>query len=274
MKFLDNKAQLPKHQLEVIIQQLPGCTDPVGKAHFNSRSTLDFLYTSILETAFGEEDPEVHIRAWSAIGVVILAVNPLPPPAIAEIVGLKSKEVTQLLRLVESLLVLDETDPTQPAKTFHKSFPDFITDPSHCTDTRFYIPPRQLHFNLVMGCLGLMNGRLKPSILSLPNYSLNSEVEDLDMRVEDQIGVGLQYACKSWHGHLAKTEGDTTLIILYLHVFLEEKFLAWLEVSSVLKATRGAVSALQQLILWLQQVCPSLLTALLNTECNEPGCKE
>ena len=255
VKFLDNKTQLPKHQLEVITQQLPGYTDPVGKAHFNSKSTLDSLYTSILETAFGGQDPEVYIRVRFAIGAVVLAVNPLPPLAIAEIIGLEPEDVMLLLTLVESLLIFDGADPTQPVKTFHKSFPDFITDPSRCTDTRYYIPPGQLHSNLVMGCLGLMNGRLRPNILSLPNYALNSEVEDLEMRVKNWIGVGLQYACKSWHGHLAKTEGDTTLIIARLYVFLEEKFLAWLEVSSVLRATRGAVTALQQLILWLQQVC-------------------
>ena len=58
-----------------------------------------------------------------------------------------------------------------------------------------------------------------------------------------------------WHIHLTEAEGDVTNIISNLHSFLEEKFLAWLEVVSVLGAARGAVIALEQLMSWLQKVC-------------------
>ena len=262
VKFLDNKAQLPKRRLEAIAR-LPESTDPVGKTRFDSKTTLDSLYTSILEMAFGEQDHEVYTKVRSTIGTVILLVNPLPPSAIAELIGLEHEEVILFLTLMESLLVLNEEDPTQPVKTFHKSFPDFITTPSCCTDTRFYISPGYLHLDIVMGCLGLMNAGLKPNLLSLPNYALNSEIEDLKTRINDHISVALQYACQFWHSHLVKAEGDVTSVISYIYIFLEEKFLAWLEVASVLGATKEAITALKQLILWLQQVCLSSLQDFL-----------
>jgi hypothetical protein len=40
----------------------------------------------------------------------------------------------------------------------------------------------------------------------------------------------------------------------YLRIFLEEKFLAWLEVVSAVGAVGGAVVALERLTLWLE-VC-------------------
>ena len=253
VKFLDNKIQLPKRRLEVIAG-LPECTDHEGKTRFNSSMTLDSLYTSILEAAFGEGDPEVYSRVRSTIGAVVVLVSPLPSSAIAELIGLDSEEVVLFLVQVQSLLVLDENS-NSPVKPFHKSFPDFITHPSRCTDERFYVSPGHLHSELATNCLRVMNSELEQNILSLPDYALNSEVKDLETRINGRLSVALRYACQSWHSHLIKTAGDVTNIISHLRVFLKEKFLAWLEVASVLGATRVAVVALKHLIPWLQEVC-------------------
>jgi hypothetical protein len=161
------------------------------------------------------------------------------------------------LRLIQSLLIFNE-DSDQPVKPFHKSFPDFITDPSRCADERFYVSPGGLHSELVVNCLGLMDKGLERNILSLPHYSLNSHVEDLEARIMNHISVALQYACRSWHIHLTMAKNYSPSIIPLLQLFLEKKFLAWLEVLSVLKATRTAVLALENLMSWLQEVCFSM----------------
>ena len=253
IKFLDNRAQLPKRRLEVIIG-IPECTDHEGKTRFNSNMTLDSLYTSILETAFGEEGPEIHSKARSVVGAVVLLANPLPPSGIADLIGLDREEVVLLLTLVHSLLAIDE-DFDQLVKPFHKSFPDFITDPLRCTDARFYISPGNLHFELVVNCLKVMNEGLEQNLLSLPDYALNSEVKDLEARIDGRISVALRYACQSWYNHLTMAVGDAVDVVSHLRVFLENKFLAWLEVLSVLGTTRGGVVALERVILWLQKVC-------------------
>ena len=253
VKFLDSNTHLLEHRLDVIVK-LPECTIPEGKTRFNPKTTLDSLYTSILQTAFGEEDPEVYSKVRSTIGAVVLLINPLPSSAIAGLVSLDPREVILFLTLVQSLLALGE-DSNQPVKPFHKSFPDFITNPSRCTDARFYISPNEMHLELVMSCLRMMNDGLQQNLLSLPNYALNSEVEDLETRIDDHVDIALRYACRSWHNHLTRTEGDLSGVVLYLRVFLEEKFLAWLEVVSVIGAVGGAVVALENLMLWLQKVC-------------------
>ena len=253
VKFLDSNTHLPKKRLDAIAN-LPECTVPEGKTRFKPNTTLDSLYTSILETAFSEEDPEVDPKVRSTIGTVVLLVNPLPPLAIAELISLDPEEVILFFTLVQSLLILGE-DPSQPVKVFHKSFPDFSTDPSRCINTRFYISPGNMHPELAMNCLRLMGGGLERNLLSLPDYALNSEVKDLQTRIKDQISTALQYACQSWHNHLIAAKEDVTNVVSWLHFFLEQKFLAWLEVVSVLGAVRGAAVALEQLIPWIQEVC-------------------
>ncbi|KAF9650050.1 hypothetical protein BDM02DRAFT_3112640 [Thelephora ganbajun] len=252
VKFVDTSTCLPERQLDVIVN-FPEYTVHEGRTRFNPKTTLDSLYTSILKAAFSKEDLKVDLKIRSTIGAVVLLVNPLPPPAIAELIGLDVREVTQFLTLIQSLLAFDE-DSNQPVKPFHKSFPDFITDPSRCTDARFWISPKSQHLELAMNCLRVMNGELKQNLLSLPDYALNSEVEDLETRIDDHISDALRYACRSWHSHLTETVGDVADVVCRLRVFLEEKFLEWLEVVSVLGAVRGAIVGLERVVGWLQEV--------------------
>ena len=257
VKFLDSSTHLPKQRLDVILR-LPESTAPEGKTRLKPKITLDSLYTSILQAAFSEEDSDVDSKVRAIVGTIVMVVNPLPPRAIADLIGVDPEEVRLFLPLVQSLLVVGE-DSDQPVKPFHKSFPDFITDPSRCADARFFISPERSHLDLAMSCLRVMNDGLEQNLLSLPEYALNSEVPDLQTRVNNCISAALQYACRSWHSHLTKTEVNTTHLLSCLRTFLEEKFLAWLEVLSVLGDVGGAAVALENLMPWLKKVCFSIL---------------
>jgi len=259
VKFLDHKLYPPARRLNVILN-LPESTIHEGRTEFKSNTTLDSLYTSILQMAldFGGEDPEADSKARSIIGTVIMLVNPLSPSAVAELIGLEAEEVMRILTFVQSLLVLNE-DLSQPVKPFHKSFPDYITDPSRCLSKRFHISPDTLHHQTTLNSLSLMNSSLKWNLLSLPDYALNAEVKDLEERIKNHISPALEYTCKSWYNHLTGTEEDTTYILGALHIFLENNFLSWLEVLSVLGAARYAVIALEKLMQWLPKVCLCLL---------------
>ena len=259
IKFLDHKICTPKQRLNMIIA-LPGYTTYEGGAQFKLGTTLDSLYTSILQMAFdfGGEDPELDSKVQSTIGTVVLLVNPLPPSAIAELIGLEAEQVIMILTSIQSLLILNE-DPNCPVKPFHRSFPDFITDPSRCLNKRFFVCSRTLHHKLAMNCLKLMINTLEQNLLSLPDHALNVEVKDLPDRVKGCVSPTLEYACRSWYDHLARTREDIGHILSVLYVFLKEKFLPWLEVISVLGATRDVVAGLKKLILWLQEVCSNML---------------
>ena len=216
---------------------------------------MDLLYTSILQEAFGddlEDDPKTR----SVLGAVVLAANPLSASAIAALLGFDAEDVLPLLSSVSSLLILGE-DINRPVQPFHKSFPDFVTDPVRCSDERFYISPPDHHLELLIGCLDLMNRTLEKDMCRLPDAVVNSDVNDLKEKTEKHIDLALRYACLSWHTHLSDadaTPADAPTITHTLHQFLETKFLFWLEVLSVLGAVRNAADALQVTADWLE-VC-------------------
>jgi hypothetical protein len=252
VKFVNRKNRDPRTQLDHLLQHQERTVDE-GKTKFKTNITLDSLYMSILQEAYGEEDPEDDPKIRSVLGSIILAANPLSPSSIATLLGFKTRDVTPLLLSTNSLLILHE-DINHPVRPFHKSFPDFITNPDRCTNQRFHIPPHH-HLELLVSCLKLMNQTLERNMCHLPEAVKNSEVDGLKERVEEHINHALQYACKSWHKHLIN--GSTVNrydITSVLHSFLETKFLHWLEALSVLGAVRNAVDGLQAAMQWLE-VC-------------------
>jgi len=249
VRFIDDDKRGPRDQLDLLLD-----SDKVGA---REGEALDALYTSILQEAFSDDDdPEDDAKTRSVLGVVILAVNPLSPSAIATLLGFDTEDVPPLLSLAKSLLVLQD-DPSHPVRPFHKSFPDFITDPARCTNARFHIPPADHHLQFLMSCLGLMDRTLAKNMCKLPDGVANSDIGDLEERIKECIDPALQYSCVSWHAHLIDI--DTTpvhapTVTPTLYQFLEKKFLSWLEALSVLGAVSNGVDALQAAGGWLE-VC-------------------
>ena len=247
VKFISDNKRNPRERLNLLLQS--------QKIGAREGKTLDSLYTSILQEAFGnnpEDDPKTH----SVLGAVILAVNPLSPSTIATLLGFDVEDVSPLLSSVNSLLILQE-DVNHPVQPFHKSFPDFITDPNWCTNQRFHISPPVHHLELLVGCLNLMNQILEKNMCQLPDAVANLDVSDLKERIKKYINPALEYACVSWHTHLIgmdKTPAQVPTITSSLHQLLETKLLFWLEVLSVLGAVKNAVEGLQATVDWLE-VC-------------------
>ena len=257
VRFIGERNNSPKKQLDRLLQSQESSVFE-GRTRLKNSATLDSLYTSILQEAFGADHPENDPRIRSVLGAVVLAANPLSPSAVAALLGFESEEVLPLLSSLHSLLVLRE-DTGLPVRPFHKSFPDFIIDPDRCTNSRFRVFPLDHHTELLSGCLETMNRELERNMCKLPDGVTNSEVIDLKERVAEHIGQALEYACRSWHKHLIGT--IPACITPILHRFLEEKFLFWLEALSILGAAREAVEALGAIAKceWTDVCCISLL---------------
>jgi len=251
VNFLKHRFKRPSDRLDTIMKS-PENTAHEGKVELKVYSSLDSLYTSILWEAFYKNSDEENVMVRSVLSAVILTTDPLSPSAIATLMGFECDEVMLLLESIHSLLALhDDGHPIQP---FHKSFPDFITDPARCTDPRFYIS-LDYHTELFLHCLELMGEALKKNMCSVPDYVLNSEVEDLQKRIEASgIRGALEYACRSWYKHLIVTGHPTSDMISALRDFLEGKFLFWLEVLSVLGTMGDAAGALDMAMEWLNKV--------------------
>ena len=242
IKFIDGDS--PRDRLDLLLQS-PESSAREGKTKFGTNITLDLLYISILQQAFGDNDPEDDPSVLSILGAVILAANPLSPSIIATLLGFDTEAVFFHLSSLHSLLVLQE-DVDDPVLPFHKSFPDFITNPARCTDARFHVSPSNHHQELLVECLNLMGRMLEENMCGLPDAVKNDEVDDLEERAYLCIDESLKYACESWHKHLVDEHmARAPEVTSALHRFLEKKFLCWLEVLSVLGSVREAVDALR-----------------------------
>lgn len=254
VNFLNHKYKRPSERLDIIMGA-PESTVYECRAELKVYKSLDSLYLSILQETFCSSDAGDETMVHSILGALVLIVNPLPPSAIALLMGFECDEVYSLLESIHSLLVLHE-DITHPIQPFHKSFPDFIVDPSRCTDVRFYVSPN-FHIELALCCFKIMDKLLEKNMCSIPDYTLNSEVVDLPRRIkENNIHGALEYACRSWHRHLTATNYKSEDVIAALHHFLDQKFLFWLEVLSVLAAVGDAAHGLSTTVKWLNKVCP------------------
>jgi len=255
INFIDHKFQNPSKRLNVIIGS-PESTTHEARVKLKAYTSLDTLYISIFREAFHDNDDDDNSMVRSVLSTVVLAANPLSQSAIAVLTGLDSNQVQSLLGLIQSLLILPQ-DPDDPVQPFHKSFPDFITDPTRCVDTRFYVP-LHYHLNLAHNCLEIMDTLLKKNMCSIPDYTLNSKVENLPERIKESgIPGALEYACKSWYKHLFVAKDQAVDVVSALCHFLEGKFLFWLEVLSVLGDVGDAVRALIAATKWLDKVSPN-----------------
>ena len=219
-------------------------------------ASLDSLYMSILRETFCKNGDEYNAMARSVLSAAVLAVNPLSPSTIATLMGFECDEVLLLLESIQPLPTL-HNDINHPVQSFHKSFPDFMTDLSRCGDLQFYISP-DYHTELALCFLEYM-GHLEKNICSISDYALNSEVKDLWKTIEESGVRGvMEYSCRSWYKHLTVTKHRTPDVAAVLRSFLEGRFIFWLEVLSVLGAVGDATRALNMAIKRLNEVCSDL----------------
>ena len=193
VKFIDNNKRGPRNQLDLLLKS--------QKIGAREGKPLDSLYLSILQEGFGDDDPEEDAKTCSVLGAVIFAANPLSPSAIATLLGLDAEDVLPLLSSFNSLLILKQDDVNCPVRSFHKSFPDFITDQTRCSP-RFHVSPPDHHSKLLVCCFGVINRTLK-NIYKLPDGVTNSDVHDPEERTKKSIDLALQYSYASWPTHLA-----------------------------------------------------------------------
>jgi hypothetical protein len=200
INFLENCY--PQRRLREIV------TLPEGRARLKGHTKLEYLYASTLQAAFPENN-EGDTMVRSILSALVLATTPLSQPAIATLTGFGRNEIQRVLELIQSILVLPE-DPNHPVRPFHQSFPDFITDPTCCTNKRFYISP-DYHTKLALCCLKLI-------IKSLEN--VDPAPGNVWME-ESGVNEAVEYARRSWDKHLLVTKDRAMDTVNVLRSFLE-----------------------------------------------------
>jgi hypothetical protein len=254
VKFVASRHYQPQKRLALIVS-IPQDTAREGE------SGLNRLYTQVLAQAFHDidsEDEELYHHFRSVVGTVLLVFNPL---SIKSLLGLlhgfdMTSSITTILHPLHSLLLIPD-NIGEPVRAFHKSFPDFLTNPDRCKDKHFFVDPSVNHEELLLSCLSLMKGRLKRNICNLDDRTTLNEVKDLPAQRIAYIGEPLEYACRFWTKHLLKTPSNgngTERVQKAIEEFFMAHLLFWIEVLILMGRLNIGVYALNDIKQWYTSV--------------------
>jgi len=247
VKFVASQLHPPNERLALILS-LPQDTSHEGK------SGINLLYTQVLDQAFHDVDQDFCSHLRTVMGAVALAFHPLSVKTLSDLLGNcgTPSGIRNALRTLHSLLLVPH-NIEDPVRIFHKSFPDFLTDPKRCTDNQFFINPLIHHREMLLSCLKLMQERLRENICGLDNYAVLYKVTDLPTRQRAHIGDALGYACCFWAAHLMRTASssfDVKAVQQAIDKFFTTCFLFWIEVLSLLGSLEVGVYALSDIEKW------------------------
>ena len=238
-------GQDPRKRVEAV---LAGTSDEGARL-------LDNMYRRILEDIIPEHKRQDAIPIFcSVMGQILVSLEPLPCSALNEMrrhfpLADECEEVEVVIRPLGSL-VTGTTDPQIPVRPLHASFYDFLTDESR--SKMFFVDVSLAQRNLAFASLRVLQHQLRFNICSLESsYLPNSEIPDLEKRIEESISAELSYSCRSWGTHVAATSVERPLVEEVKAFFDDERLLFWLEVTSLLNILGSSVATLSCIADWL-----------------------
>ncbi|KIK13811.1 hypothetical protein PISMIDRAFT_371754 [Pisolithus microcarpus 441] len=217
-------------------------------------SLLDVMYKTILEDIV-PQDGTTLARFRSVMQQIMSTSVPLQLDALDEMRSHFPPEEDRfdMIIILEFMapLLSGVADRCSVVRPLHASFYDFLTD--HTRSGVYSIGASSIHRLLAFASLHTLCHDLKFNICGLESsYLRNSEVVDLQERVDKNISLNLSYSCQYWAYHLQRTEFDLTLAILVKATVGCERLLFWLETLSLLGGLGHAASALASAMTWLQ----------------------
>ncbi|KAG8987833.1 hypothetical protein FRB93_004389 [Tulasnella sp. JGI-2019a] len=272
VKFVEDSSSKSlkgrKAQLKVLLSAEDSYSDPktsvkaVGSEMQKGRQpyrALDAMYLAILLDALPEEpDLDFESQLRSVLGVVVTLLDTLSPRAPETLLGLETDAVSEALEQLHPVVIVpnDDLDST-PFRLIHPWFPNFLTPSSRCTDARFFVDPAAQHAQLALICLNHMKNLLKRDMCNIGFLpTLNSEVKDLQVRLQSAVPPHLRYSCYHWASHLALSkstgaaeagiqEAVALELARALDTFVYKKLLYWLEALSLLGRFDAAIPLLK-----------------------------
>ena len=219
----------------------------------DGRTLLDEMYTTFLKDLFRGSDERWVFR--SAMRQILWLKEPLSTSALDLMRDRFPREddrypVGFVLDFMASLLA-GAGEVSTPVRPLHASFYEFLLDEKRSGE--FFIPQGDVHRDLAVASLSVMQAGLHFNICELEtSYISNSEVADLEKRVQENIPPHLLYSCRFWATHLQDVAFDPDLAELVRGLVTGEQMLFWLEALGLSKLIGEAHWTLISAEGWLQ----------------------
>jgi hypothetical protein len=178
------------------------------------------------------------------VGSIVVLGNPLPISALGRLLNIQKETIDSQLDLLHSVLSIPPSEQS-PVRMLHLSFRDFLVDPRKRAKHLFWVDEKQVHNQLAVHCLDVMNKCLETDICKLiqPGTDRTSiSPQDISSHILPEV----QYACLYWVYHIQQADmciNDNGPV----YKFLLQHFLHWLEVLSLVGRASESLSIIKNL---------------------------
>ena len=211
-----------------------------------------------LESLYGLYSSILRARSnidgfWRMIVVTTTAqYRPLRKEAIAKLTGVKPNLVEKWVDALSSLLYRDEGS-NGAIRVRHLSISDFFLS-DRC---EYQVNLQEAHTQQGISCLETMIKDLRFNICKLDDSRLaNTDVKDLQSRIEENISDPLQYSSLYWSNHLCFSPDSMNhdpQVLGKLEGFFEGSYpLFWIEVLSIMGMVPMGAPSLRKVITWIR----------------------
>ncbi|EJC99711.1 WD40 repeat-like protein, partial [Fomitiporia mediterranea MF3/22] len=236
---------------------------------------LNQLYESMLRNSgvITMDDPSSIVRFQQVLGLVLLSRVPLSDITIDAILGLPPEEPSyEILSKLGSVLVFRRGGPVH---VLHTSFADYLLstncsqlcskykDPSERLSDPWFINNDSQQSLIATRCFIVMKEELHFNMCNLESsFIYNSNVVEIEERINKKVPLHLQYACKYWADHLTEAPYSRELLGALI-AFAHKHLLYWFEVLSLLgQVSRIASRGLLDVAAWSETHDSSIFSFL------------
>jgi len=253
VRYITRRTMTKREQIRLLGELGIRADGPTVSRNINV-SPIDGLYKQVMSTAFRDLADDMLQERLYALHTLLCTQERVSTTVAGELYS-----VDPDTELVE--LVVDELRAVLYVKDdrvfwYHASFPDFIFSQARSGNVLLHSdsPVVDMHCNegahhgrLAHACFRIMKTHLRFNICDLPSsFLLDSEVPDLDFRIQKNIGKpeSLTYSCLHWAQHLAQGSSDDDW--KEMREFLQLKALFWIEAMNLLGFRARCTPMLQQ----------------------------
>jgi hypothetical protein len=225
---------------------------------------VDTLYEQILASTLRTVREPHRRKRLDILHTILCAETRVSSSVLAELLSISLDTVNAVVESLHAVLYVSTKDNC--VYWYHASFQDFVfdsdrsrfavtTDKSTTTTLDVFCDPPSRHAHLANECFRVMQN-LRFNICNLPSsFLFDSQVENMEQRVQKNITEALQYSSQYWARHLVQASDDNTEDLdNSLHDFLMKRFLFWIEVMNLIGCRACCDSLLRDSLQWLLKV--------------------
>jgi hypothetical protein len=155
VKVIDSVHYDPRNQLKKLLRNM-------DSSKYEGFAGLDAFYQSTLNGIYPRSDDSYFKKLRAIFGLLaVTQEHTLNFDTIAETLGMPELTVRITVRTLHSLMNLPHNEnDKRPVRFHHWSFPDFLSDPTRCTDKRFAIN-RDEHLEAAQRCAEILERKSK-----------------------------------------------------------------------------------------------------------------